>query len=137
MAKENENITVFGAETEFNGTLEFTDSLIITGKFSGTIKATGSLEIEKNAECRVDVMDAGSIVVSGFVSGDINASDRVELCNGSRVRGNISAARIRIADNVDFEGSVSMLEEEPSTDIFETASQEYRQSLIMKTDEAR
>lgn len=137
MAKENENLTVFGAETEFNGTLEFTDSLIITGKFSGTIKATGSLEIEKNAECRVDVMDAGSIVVSGFVSGDINASDRVELCNGSRVRGNISAARIRIADNVDFEGSVSMLEEEPSTDIFETASQEYRQSLIMKTDEAR
>ena len=38
------NITVFGSETEFDGTLEFRDSLVITGKFSGKIIApTGDL----------------------------------------------------------------------------------------------
>ena len=46
---ERRTLTVFGAETEFDGVLEFSDDLIITGKFTGRINATGNLEIEKNA----------------------------------------------------------------------------------------
>ena len=137
MAKESGNLTVFGLETEFEGSLEFTDALVITGKFTGTIKSGGALEIEKTSVCKVDVMSADSIVVSGQVDGNIEARDRVELCSGSKVHGDINTARIRIADNVEFEGQVSMLEEIPDTDIFKTASQEYKQALIMKSDEAR
>ena len=41
MAEKNEiekkNITVFGEETEFDGVLEFSDRLVITGKFSGSL----------------------------------------------------------------------------------------------------
>ena len=39
------NLTVFGQETEFDGVLEFSDNLVITGKFHGTINASGDLEI--------------------------------------------------------------------------------------------
>ena len=137
MAKDVANVTVFGQETEFDGELEFTDNLIITGKFNGTIRATGSLEIEKSAVCSVDKMTASSVVVSGKITGDIEGTERVELCNGSRVKGNIRTARLRIADNVDFEGSVSMIDKVPEIDIFSVASQEFKKSLIMKTDEAR
>jgi len=137
MSKENGNLTVFGQETEFDGILEFTDSLVITGKFHGTIKATGDLEIDRSAVCDVDVMNAESIVVSGKVTGRIEASERVELCSGSRVKGDIKTARIRISDNVEFEGQVSMLSEVPDTDIFSVASAEYKDALIKKTDEAR
>lgn len=137
MSKENGNLTVFGQETEFDGVLEFTDSLVITGKFHGTIKATGDLEIDRSAVCDVDVMNAESIVVSGKVTGRIEASVRVELCSGSRVKGDIKTARIRISDNVEFEGQVSMLSEVPDIDIFSVASAEYKDALIKKTDEAR
>lgn len=137
MSKENGNLTVFGQETEFDGVLEFTDSLVITGKFHGTIKATGDLEIDRSAVCNVDVMNAESIVVSGKVTGRIEASERVELCSGSRVKGDIKTARIRISDNVEFEGQVSMLSEVPDIDIFSVASAEYKDALIKKTDEAR
>ncbi|WP_443739772.1 bactofilin family protein [Treponema sp.] len=137
MSKENGNLTVFGQETEFDGVLEFTDSLVITGKFHGTIKATGDLDIDRSAVCDVDVMNAESIVVSGKVTGRIEASERVELCSGSRVKGDIKTARIRISDNVEFEGQVSMLSEVPDIDIFSVASAEYKDALIKKTDEAR
>ena len=135
MAKANGNLTVFGAETEFEGTLEFTDNLVITGKFSGTIRATGSLEVDKSAICKVDCMEARSVVVSGQVKGDIIGSERVELCNGSRVSGNVSTARLRIADNVDFDGAVTMINKVPEEDIFSVASSDYKKALIMKTME--
>ena len=137
MEKEKKgNETVFGQETEFDGTLEFTDSLIITGKFKGTIKATGSLEIDKTAICDVDKMTADSIVIIGQVNGNVEGKARVELCNGSKVHGDIRTARLRIGDNVEFEGQVSMIDSVPDTDLFSVASQEYKDALILKTDEA-
>lgn len=137
MEKEKKgNMTVFGQETEFDGSLEFTDSLVITGKFKGEIKATGSLEIDKTAVCEVDKMTADSIVVLGKVDGNIEGKNRVELCNGSKVHGDIRTARLRIGDNVEFDGQVSMIDEIPETDLFSVASAEYKNALIMKTNEA-
>lgn len=129
------NMTVFGTETEFYGDLEFTDRLVITGKFAGTINAPqGDLEVAKNAECSVDNVEVSSLVVFGNVKGDIKASDRVEICSGSVVDGNIEAARFRIANNVDFNGHVTMLDKEVETDLFSVASSEFKQSLIIHSD---
>ena len=61
--KQKKNLTVFGQETEFDGVLEFTDNLVITGKFKGEIRASGDLEIEKGAVCEVEKMTANSIVI--------------------------------------------------------------------------
>ncbi|MBP5695675.1 MAG: polymer-forming cytoskeletal protein [Treponema sp.] len=135
MASEKKKETIFGQETEFEGNLTFSDSLVITGKFNGNINATGNLEIEKSAVCNVDKMTAGTIVVSGRVNGNIEASKSVELCKGSKVKGDITTPELRIADNVEFEGSVNMLEEIPDTDIFSIASDEYKKSLVLKTSE--
>ena len=79
MANENKNETVFGQETEFEGNLTFTDSLVITGKFTGVIDSTGDIEIDKTAVCKVDKISAKSIIVSGRVTGNLEASDFVEL----------------------------------------------------------
>ena len=132
---EKKNITVFGEETEFDGVLEFRDRLVITGKFSGKINAPeGDLEVAKNAVCKVDKIDANSIIVSGEVSGDMNAAERVEICSGSKVSGNITTARIRIANNVEFSGDVNMLDKEPEVDLFSVASSEYKQAMIIHSD---
>jgi len=132
---EKRNITIFGEETEFDGVLEFSDRLVITGKFNGKIIApSGDLAIDKNAVCTVDTIDANSIVISGNIKGNMNAVERVEICSGSVVNGNISTARIRIANNVDFSGEVSMLENEPEVDLFSVASNEYKQAMIIHSD---
>lgn len=128
------NLTVFGQETEFDGTLEFTDNLIITGKFKGSIKSTGELEIDKSAICEVDDIVVNSVVISGRVKGNIEAKERIEMCSGSKVSGDIVTARLRIADDVDFDGQVKMLDKEIDTDLFTTSSEEYKQALIVKSD---
>lgn len=132
--KGKKNLTVFGQETEFDGVLEFTDNLVITGKFHGKIDAIGELEIDENAVCDVEKMKASSIEISGKVTGDIEASERIELCSGSVVKGNLTSARIRIADNVDYEGQVSMVDEIPDIDLFSVVSEEYKNSIILKSN---
>lgn len=131
--QNKKNVTVFGQETEFEGVLEFTDNLIITGKFSGTIINGGALEIEKSAVCEVDSIKAHSIVVSGSVKGNLEGNERVELCSGSKVEGDVKTNRLRIADNVEFEGQITMLNDKIEEDIFTVASDEFKKSLIMKT----
>ena len=133
--KQKKNLTVFGQETEFDGILEFSDNLVITGKFKGEIRATGDLEIEKGAVCDVDKMTANSIVISGSVTGDIFADERVEMCSGSIVHGDVETSRIRISENVEFEGQVSMLEKEPDVNLFSVASDEYKAALVVKSDD--
>lgn len=134
MEKQSKNITILGADTEFDGVLEFTDNLKINGKFNGTIKSSGNLEIDKAAVCTVDKISAGSVVVSGMVRGDIRADERIEMCGGSKVVGNVQTARLRIADNVEFDGQISMLEKEPEVDLFSVASAEYKQSLVLNSN---
>ena len=129
------NITIVGEETEFDGVLEFKDRLVITGKFKGKIIAPGGdLVVDKNAVCTVDTIDANSIVVSGKVQGNMNASDRIEICSGSSVDGNLTTARIRIANNVDFSGQISMLDKEPEVDLFSVASAEYKKAMLLHSD---
>lgn len=135
MVTETLNETVFGLETEFDGTLSFSDNLVITGKFTGTINSTGVLEIDKTAVCKVDVISAKTITVYGRVTGNLEAEECVELCHGSKVTGNITAAAIRISDNVEFEGEVHMIETIPNEDIFNTLSEEYKNSLVLKGSE--
>ena len=130
---EKRNITVFGSETEFDGVLEFTDELIITGKFTGKINAPdGNLEIAKNSVCEVESIN--SLVISGNVKGEINAKDRVEICSGSTVQSDITTSRFRIANNVDFNGDVKMLEKEPEVDLFSVASSEFKKAMIIHSD---
>lgn len=131
---ERRTLTVFGSETEFDGVLEFSDDLIITGKFNGRIKSTGNLEIAKDSICTVEKMTAKSIVISGSVTGDIEATDRVEICSGGSVVGDIITARLRIENNVNFEGQITMLDKIPDENIFASSSAEFKQSLVLRSD---
>ncbi len=134
LEEEKRTLTVFGPETEFDGVLEFSDDLIITGKFNGRIKATGNLEIAKDAVCTVEKMSAKSIVISGAVTGDVSASERVEICSGGSVTGDIETARIRIENNVNFEGQITMLDAEPEENLFSVSSAEYKNAMVLRSD---
>lgn len=124
-----ENKTVFGPETEFEGEISFTDTLVIAGSFKGTINATGDAQVAKGATVDADKIAVQSIVIYGDVKGDIEATERVEICSGSKVSGDIQTPRLRIAKDVEYSGQVTMLKTEPERDIFSVASEEYRSAL--------
>ena len=135
MAKAEEvkflNITVFGEETEFSGELSFTDNLVIAGKYSGTIKSGGNLEIAKTAVCSVDSLESESAVIAGVVTGNITAPLRVEMQKGCNITGDVTTGHLRIAEDVDFHGQVTMIDRdrEISKDIFELSPEEYKNLL--------
>ncbi len=103
------DLTVLGDKTRFNGVLKFSEDLHIAGKFEGTIEAEGNLFVRKGATCTADHIMAASIVVEGSVQGNLTAGDRVDMHTGSTVRGNVTASRLKIADGVNFEGTVEMI----------------------------
>lgn len=131
---EKRTLTVFGLETEFDGVLEFSDDLVITGKYNGRIKASGNLEIAKDSICTVEKISANSIVISGKVTGNLEAAERVEICSGGVVTGDITTARLRIENNVEFEGQITMLDKIPEENLFASASAEYKQAMVLRTD---
>ncbi len=132
--KARRTLTVFGTETEFEGSLEFTDDLVIAGKFHGKITATGNLEIARTALCTVEKISARSIVISGSVTGDIEAADSVELCKGGTLTGNITTPRIRIDTHTEFDGQVTMLEKLPETNLFAASSKEYKEAMVLHSN---
>lgn len=127
---EGETITIFGPETSFDGVLRFKETLHIRGKFKGTIAATGALVVEKDAEVVTDTISVTSLTISGKVSGNISALDKVDMLAGSTVRGDVSTARLRIADGVVFEGRCSMTGVDGDVEIFSRPTSEIKGELL-------
>lgn len=101
--------TVLGKETVFDGVLKFSENLKIEGSFTGAIDAKGALVIAESANCKVQYIKAASIIVEGTVLGSLSALKEMELRAGCFVKGDVSASRLKIADNVSFEGAIKMV----------------------------
>lgn len=114
--KREKKRTVLGHETVFSGHLKFQDELSIKGHFSGSIDGLGNLDIEKDAVCTADFIKIQSLKLKGELEGNVSAIDQVELCSGAKMTGNISAAKLKIADEVNFEGSVTMIRDNAGVD---------------------
>jgi len=103
--------------TRLKGVLRFKKPLKISGVFEGEIESETYLVIDSGAEVTADV-NAKVVIISGSLTGNITASERIEILAGGRVRGNLKAARVKIADNVEFEGRCRMIKDPETIDIF-------------------
>lgn len=131
LKNKEKSVTILGKETVFDGVLKFSETLRIDGKFLGAIDSQGTLIISKEADCRVQYIKAASVTVEGSVTGSLTAADKVELKPNSFVRGNITANRVKIADNVSFEGSVKMIQNSGYSDknFFSVSSEQLKEQL--------
>ncbi|MDR0400357.1 MAG: polymer-forming cytoskeletal protein [Treponema sp.] len=127
--KENPAEVVLGEGTVFNGLLRFRETLRIRGKFRGTIEATGALIVDKDAVVEADRISVTSLTVSGMVVGEIRAIDKVDMLSGAEVRGDVTAARLRIADGVLFEGQCNMARADKEVEIFSRPAGEIKAEL--------
>ena len=123
-------MVIFGNTTNFNGKLSFSESLCIRGRFKGTIEASGGdLIVDKGAVVEADRISVTSLVVMGTVVGAVNAADKIDLFPGAEVRGDLTAARLRIADGVLFDGQCSMTGIDKDVEIFSRPTEEIKAEL--------
>jgi cytoskeletal protein CcmA (bactofilin family) len=127
--KDKSEVVVLGKTTSFTGILKFETSLKIQGNFRGTIDAKGDLIVDKDAVVEADHISVSSLTVYGSISGNAHAVDKVDMMSGAKVHGDVSAARLRIADGVLFEGRCKMTNIDKDVVIFHRPTEEIKAEL--------
>ncbi len=98
---------VIGSSIVIDGEISGDEDLVIQGTVKGKITLKESLFVEGSGVVEADIVTR-NVEVSGSVTGNINASDKVELKTDGRMVGDIKAPRILIADGATFKGNVDM-----------------------------
>ncbi|MBL8740477.1 MAG: polymer-forming cytoskeletal protein [Myxococcales bacterium] len=99
--------TVIGQGIIIEGEVTSDEAVVVAGTVRGKLTVDGPLTIEAGAVVEADV-GATSLSLGGTVTGNVTASDRVDLLAGSRLVGDVRAGRVTIADGAVFKGSVDM-----------------------------
>ena len=105
--EDSEIDTILAGDIDFTGELSFEKPLMIKGKFSGTIKASGDLYVGDEAfvEARVE---ANVVSLKGRIKGNIFAKSRVELFSTATIDGDITAPDIIMESGCSFNGMCKM-----------------------------
>ena len=82
---------------EVEGTVEVMEHKLIIGP-NGTVKAT---------------VKAREVVALGSISGNVEATDKIEIRKDAKLVGDIKTARIVIEDGAFFKGSIDIVKPEP------------------------
>jgi cytoskeletal protein CcmA (bactofilin family) len=101
--------TVIGAESSFQGNLRSKGSVRIDGKIEGGVSAEGVI-IGERGEVQGDI-SARTVVVGGRITGNVHATESLELLTKSQVFGDLHAPQLLIAEGAIFEGSCLMASE--------------------------
>jgi len=99
--------TIIGSSIVIDGEISGDEDLVIQGTVKGRISLKESLYVESSGVVEADI-DTQNVEIAGRVTGNIVASDKVELKAACRVIGDIKAPRILIADGAAFRGNVDM-----------------------------
>jgi cytoskeletal protein CcmA (bactofilin family) len=98
----------FGKSIIFKGDLTGDEDLEIEGRVEGQVKLPNH-QLTIGAHGRVTAqVEAKLVVVTGHVSGNVTASERVEVQASGIVDGDISAPRLLIQEGAVVNGSIQM-----------------------------
>jgi len=97
-----------GRSVVIKGQLNGSEDLIIEGHVEGTIELRDHvLTIGPNGRVKAQVF-AKSVIVLGELTGNVTASNKVDIQHYGSVDGDIVAPRVSIAESAHFRGSVDM-----------------------------
>jgi len=97
-----------GASLEIKGQITGSEDLQIDGKVTGAISLNGhELTVGPNAQLQSEI-EAGDLIVSGKVIGNVHARGRVDIKRDGSVTGDVSSARISIEDGAHFKGRIEI-----------------------------
>jgi len=97
-----------GKSVIIKGELSGSEDLTIEGQVEGKIELKQNvLTIGPNGKIKAQIL-AKAVVVQGEVTGNISATERVDIRDAGSVDGDLSAPRVAIADGAHFRGSIDM-----------------------------
>jgi cytoskeletal protein CcmA (bactofilin family) len=106
--KPAEGSTVIGKSVVIRGELSGNEDLYIDGDIEGTITLPESrLTIGQNAQIRANI-SVRDVIIFGHLTGNIQASGRVDLRQSAFVKGDILAGRLSIEESAVLTGSVEL-----------------------------
>jgi len=105
--EEEDFDTILSPDIDFSGVLNFEEPFLIQGRVSGEISARGLLVIDEDAVVNANI-DASRVIIRGFVKGDVNAAEKVEVTVTGKLEGNVTAPEIFMESGCVFNGRCIM-----------------------------
>ena len=110
-----ESTSLIAAGTAIRGDVQFTGRLHIDGKVEGSIRADGEdavLTLSNHARIHGEIQ-APHIIINGAVTGDVTASERLELASNARVEGNVFYKVLEMSAGAQINGKMVHRAEPP------------------------
>jgi cytoskeletal protein CcmA (bactofilin family) len=97
-----------GKSVVIKGELSASEDLTIEGQVEGKVELkNNTLTIGANGKIKASVF-AKAVIVQGEVTGNINASEKIDIRDAGSVDGDLASPRVAIADGAHFRGSIDM-----------------------------
>ena len=97
-----------GKSVVIKGELNGSEDLTIEGQVEGKIELRQNvLTIGPNGQIKAQVF-AKSVIILGEVTGNVTASEKVDIRDNGSVDGDIASPRVAIAEGAHFRGSIDM-----------------------------
>ncbi len=97
-----------GKSVVIKGELNGSEDLTIEGQVEGKIELRQNvLTIGANGKIKAQV-SAKSVIILGEVTGNVTATEKVDIRDNGSVDGDIAAPRVAIAEGAHFRGSIDM-----------------------------
>ena len=105
IARDNVNI---GKSVFIKGELSGSEDLTIEGNVEGRIELKeNTLTIGPNGKIRAEVF-AKQVIVRGEVTGNVTATEKVDIRDNGSVDGDVTSPRVAIAEGAHFRGAIDM-----------------------------
>jgi cytoskeletal protein CcmA (bactofilin family) len=102
------DVVNIGKSVVIKGELNGSEDLTIEGRVEGTIDLRENvLTIGPNGKIKAQVF-AKSVIVLGAVTGNITASEKIDIRDGGTVEGDLVSPRVGISEGAHFRGTVDM-----------------------------
>lgn len=95
--------TIIAAGLTFEGKIEGSGHVRISGRFKGDIHVDGTLTIETGAHLAGSVR-AASVIVAGEIEGNIESAHKVELHQTGVINGDVNAGSLSVAGGARMRG---------------------------------
>jgi cytoskeletal protein CcmA (bactofilin family) len=104
----NGTVGTIGKSVVIKGELSASEDLTIEGQVEGKVELKqNTLTIGPNGRIKASVF-AKAVIVQGEVTGNINASEKIDIRDAGSVDGDLASPRVAIADGAHFRGSIDM-----------------------------
>jgi cytoskeletal protein CcmA (bactofilin family) len=98
------DLSLLGKNARFKGTIMFEGTARIDGRLEGDISTDGILVIGEEAVVEGNIV-ARTVICAGSITGDIVASERVELVAPAVLTGHVKTPRLSLQEGVSFLGT--------------------------------